>query len=124
VSRLLAIVRQGASTLVYAKKTPTGSIKTPIRGRPVRRGSQESRGVPPPAREELRALAELVQEIRLRHGLSQEAVGLDGGLRRKYIGQLERGELTPSFRGLVGVAHGLGMSPAAFLRALAERLDA
>ncbi|HZV76085.1 MAG TPA: helix-turn-helix transcriptional regulator [Conexibacter sp.] len=79
--------------------------------------------MPPPATEELRALAEMVQEIRLRRGLSQEAVGLDGGLRRKYVGQLERGELVPSLRGLVGVARGLGMSPAAFMRALAERLD-
>jgi transcriptional regulator with XRE-family HTH domain len=79
--------------------------------------------VPPPANEELRALAEMVQEIRLRQGLSQEAVGLDGGLRRKYVGQLERGELAPSFQACVGLARGLGMSPAAFMRALAERLD-
>jgi transcriptional regulator with XRE-family HTH domain len=79
--------------------------------------------VPPSAEEELRALAELVQEIRARQGLSQEVVGLDGGLRRKYVGQLERGELAPSFQAVVGVARGLGMSPAAFMRALAARLD-
>jgi transcriptional regulator with XRE-family HTH domain len=80
--------------------------------------------VPSPADEELRALAETVQTLRLDRRLTQEAVGLDGGLGRKYVGELERRELIPSFPSLVGVAQGLSMTTPEFLRALAERLEA
>ncbi len=79
--------------------------------------------MPPTAEEELRALAALVHEERIRLGLSQERLGLEGGLGRKYVGQLERGELVPTVRGIKGVTQGLGMTSAAFLRALADRLD-
>ena len=79
--------------------------------------------MPAPADEELRALAETVQTLRQQRGLTQEAVGLGGGLGRKYVGELERRELTPSFPSVVGVSHGLSMSPAEFFRTLAERLD-
>jgi transcriptional regulator with XRE-family HTH domain len=79
--------------------------------------------VPAPADEELRALVETVRALRLRRGLTQEAVGLGGGLGRKYVGELERRELIPSFPSVVGVAHGLSMTTAAFLRALADRLE-
>jgi transcriptional regulator with XRE-family HTH domain len=79
--------------------------------------------VPPSADEELRALVETVQALRLERGLTQEAVGLGGGLGRKYVGELERRELVPSVPGLVGVAHGLELSTADFLRAYANRLD-
>ncbi len=68
-------------------------------------------------------LAETVKDLRRSRGLTQEAVSLDGGLRRKYVGQLERRELDPSVTAAVGVARGLGMSSAEFFRALAERLD-
>jgi transcriptional regulator with XRE-family HTH domain len=79
--------------------------------------------VPAPADEELRALVETVQALRLQRGLTQEAVGLGGGLGRKYVGELERGELVPSYPSVVGVAHGLSMSPAEFFRMLAEHLE-
>ena len=79
--------------------------------------------MPPIADEELRALAALVREQRLSLGLSQERLGLEGGLGRKYVGQVERGELMPTLKGIKGITQGLGMTPAAFLRALANRLD-
>jgi transcriptional regulator with XRE-family HTH domain len=75
------------------------------------------------AKEELRALIALVCETRSGLRLSQEQVGLDGGLRRKYVGRLERGQVVPSVRGITGVAAGLGMTTAAFLHAWAERLE-
>ena len=79
--------------------------------------------MPAPADEELRALVATVQALRQHRGLTQEAVGLGGGLGRKYVGELERRELIPSFPSVVGVAHGLSMTPAEFLRVLAERLE-
>jgi len=79
--------------------------------------------VPPDADEELRVLRAMVREMRLRLGRSQDAAGLDGDLGRKYLGQVERGDLVPTVRGLAGIAQGLGMTTAAFLRAFANRLD-
>jgi transcriptional regulator with XRE-family HTH domain len=79
--------------------------------------------VPAPADEELRALVETARTLRRRKRLTQERVGLDGGLGGKYVGKLERRELVPGLPAIVGVARGLGMTPAAFMRALAERLD-
>jgi transcriptional regulator with XRE-family HTH domain len=79
--------------------------------------------VPPDAEEELRALRALVREMRVKLGLSQDAAGLDGDLGRKYLGQVERGELVPTVRGLTGLAQALGMTTAAFLRAYADRLE-
>ena len=79
--------------------------------------------VPPNAEEELRALSALVRETRRRLALSQDAAGLEGDLGRKYLGQVERGELVPTVRGLAGLAQALGMTTAAFLRAYADRLE-
>lgn len=80
--------------------------------------------MPPDAEEELRVLRTMVRELRIQLGLSQDTAGLDGDLGRKYLGQVERGELVPTVRGLVGLAQALdGMSLAAFLRAYADRLE-
>jgi transcriptional regulator with XRE-family HTH domain len=79
--------------------------------------------VPAPADEELRVITTTVRELRAQRGLTQEAAGLNGGLGRKYFGQLERGEVVPSFPALVGVARGLGVPLSDFLQTLAKRLD-
>jgi transcriptional regulator with XRE-family HTH domain len=79
--------------------------------------------VPAPADEELRALVELVRDTRRERGLTQEAVSLDGGHNRKYVGQVERGKIVPSVPGAFGIARGLKMTRPEFLRAWADRLD-
>jgi transcriptional regulator with XRE-family HTH domain len=79
--------------------------------------------VPAPAEMELRVLRVTVGVLRLQRGLSQYEVGSSGELDDKYVGKLERGELAPSFRALVGVARGLGMSSAEFFRTLADDLE-
>jgi transcriptional regulator with XRE-family HTH domain len=80
--------------------------------------------VPAPAEKELCVLRVTVGVLRLERQLSQHEVGLSGGLKHKYVGQLERGHVAPSFRALVGVARGLDMSPAEFFRTLADDLEA
>jgi transcriptional regulator with XRE-family HTH domain len=80
--------------------------------------------VPPAAENELRVLRAVVGALRVERELSQYDAGLAGGLKEKYVGQLERGRLAPSFRALVGVARGLGMTPAEFFRRLADALEA
>jgi transcriptional regulator with XRE-family HTH domain len=78
--------------------------------------------VPPTIDAELRALAAAVREIRARHQLSQERVAGKGGVGRKYVGQIERGEIIPSFAALVALARGLDVPLSELVRVYEERL--
>ncbi len=78
--------------------------------------------MPPPIDAELRALAAAIREIRARQQLSQERVAARGGVGRKYVGQIERGEITPSFAALVGLAFGLDVPLSELIRVYEERL--
>ncbi|MGN6188770.1 MAG: helix-turn-helix domain-containing protein [Conexibacter sp.] len=80
--------------------------------------------MPPTIDAELRALAAAVREIRARHQLSQERVASSGGVGRKYVGQVERGEIIPSFAALVALAHGLDEPLSELIRVYEERLRA
>jgi transcriptional regulator with XRE-family HTH domain len=78
--------------------------------------------VPPTIDAELRALAAAIREIRARQQLPQERVAAKGGVGRKYVGQIERGEITPSFAALVGIARGLDVPLSELIRVYEERL--
>jgi transcriptional regulator with XRE-family HTH domain len=80
--------------------------------------------VPPTIDAELLALAAAIREIRARQQLSQERVAAKGGVGRKYVGQIERGEITPSFAALVGIAAGLDVPLSELIRVYEERLRA
>jgi len=80
--------------------------------------------VPPTIDAELRALAAAIREIRARQQLSQERVAGIGGVGRKYVGQIERGEIVPSFAALVGIARGLDVPLSEVIRVYEERLRA
>jgi len=80
--------------------------------------------VPPTIDAELRALAAAIREIRARQQLSQERVAGIGGVGRKYVGQIERGEIVPSFAALVGIARGLDVPLSEVVRVYEERLRA
>jgi len=57
------------------------------------------------------ALGRAVRETCARRGLSQEELGADAGLRRNYVGAIERGEINPTFRVMLKLARGLTSSP-------------
>jgi len=59
----------------------------------------------------LGALGRAVRELRARRALSQEGLGNLAGLHRNYIGAIERGEVSITFRVLLKVAHGLDVTP-------------
>lgn len=80
--------------------------------------------MPPTIDVELRALAAAIREIRARQQLSQEQVAAKGGVGRKYVGQIERGEITPSFAALVAIAGGLGVPLSELIRVYEDRLRA
>ncbi|MDO8209113.1 helix-turn-helix transcriptional regulator [Conexibacter sp. CPCC 206217] len=61
-----------------------------------------------------------VREVRARFDLSQERLGLSGGLHRNYVGAIERGEINPTFAALLKLADGLTV-PLSELFGLYER---
>jgi transcriptional regulator with XRE-family HTH domain len=56
------------------------------------------------------ALGHVVRVTRARLRLSQEALGERAGLHRNYVGAIERGEINPTFRVLLKLERGLGVS--------------
>jgi len=72
--------------------------------------------------EERETLATILREIRARERLTQEQVAHNGDVGRKYVGQLERAELNPSFAMLAGVARGLGVRLSEIVRTYEDRL--
>jgi len=59
-----------------------------------------------------------VREVRRKRGLSQEALALESGLDRSYVGQVERGERNLSLKNIQKLAKALGASVAEITRGL------
>lgn len=68
------------------------------------------------------ALGQALYELRTRRRLSQEEVGLRGGVSRNFVGLVERGESSPSFGVLVRLADGLGVPVSEVVSLYEERL--
>ena len=62
------------------------------------------------------AFGRVLRNIRKKSKLSQDDLGAKSGYHRTYIGQLERGEKSPSLRTLFNLATTLGISPSALIR--------
>ena len=67
------------------------------------------------------AFGRVVRELRLELGISQEELGNRTGLHRNHVGQVERGELSPTLTSVEVLADALGL-PASELVARSERL--
>ncbi len=75
-----------------------------------------------PSKSTREAFGEVLRELRLATGLSQEALAHDCGLHRTYISALELGDHSPSLDTLFMLAAGLGVKPSDFVRRV-ERLQ-
>lgn len=62
------------------------------------------------------AFGHVLRTIRQSRSVSQEALAFDGGYHRTYIGQLERGEKSPSLRTIFDLAKALKSSPTEMIR--------
>jgi transcriptional regulator with XRE-family HTH domain len=55
----------------------------------------------------LRGLGRALQDARDERGLTQEALSLETGVHRNYIGGIERGERSPSVAAIITLADAL-----------------
>lgn len=67
------------------------------------------------------AFAAVLRDLRTSLGLSQDELAHRSGYQRNYIGNLERGEKSPSLRTVVRLTLALGTTPAEML-ALVEQM--
>ena len=63
----------------------------------------------------------VIRQLREEQGLSQEELGNRTGLHRNHVGQVERGELSPTLMSVDVLADALGLPPSELV-ARAERL--
>jgi transcriptional regulator with XRE-family HTH domain len=70
-----------------------------------------------------KCFGEVLRVIRLRQGFSQESLGFETGYHRTYIGQLERGEKSPSLRTIVNLAIALKVKGSDLLREMEQILN-
>jgi transcriptional regulator with XRE-family HTH domain len=68
------------------------------------------------------AFGRVLRSIRQNSKISQDDLGAKSGYHRTYIGQLERGEKSPSLRTLFNIAASLGVSPSSIVRGVERAL--
>lgn len=68
-------------------------------------------------------LGAAVREIRAYRVISQEELGFRAKLHRNYVGAIERGEINPTFKTLVTLAHGLEVELSSLIRLYEERRE-
>jgi transcriptional regulator with XRE-family HTH domain len=64
----------------------------------------------------------VLRELRQSRGDSQDAFAHRTGYHRNYIGQLERGEKSPSLKAIFDFAESFGLRPSELLRRMETRL--
>jgi transcriptional regulator with XRE-family HTH domain len=67
------------------------------------------------------AFGRVLRSVRESRGLSQEGLAARAGYHRTYIGQLERGEKSPSLRTIFNLSSTLKVAPSTLVRRV-ERL--
>lgn len=77
--------------------------------------------MPPRRKSARRVFAANLRAVRLRHGLTQEALAELSGLHRTYVGSVERGERNVSIDNMESLAHALDVQVADLLRGSLEQ---
>jgi XRE family transcriptional regulator, regulator of sulfur utilization len=62
-----------------------------------------------------------MRDVRKSRNISQEELGARTGYHRTYIGQLERGEKSPSLRTIFDLSATLRISPSVLIRRIERR---
>lgn len=69
-------------------------------------------------------LGQAIRELRSERRMSQEALSLESGVHRNYIGGVERAERRPTIITLDSLARALRLRPSDLLRVAEERAEA
>jgi transcriptional regulator with XRE-family HTH domain len=69
-----------------------------------------------------KAFGMILRDIRKERGLSQEALAVESGYHPTYIGQMERGQKSPSLRTIINLAGALRTPGSEMLRRVETRL--
>lgn len=86
------------------------------------RAAATRRGPPRQSREH-EVFGRALREFRARTGDSQEALAQASCLHRNYVGAIERGEINPTLRVLMKLAHGLGRPLSELIILWEQRLE-
>jgi transcriptional regulator with XRE-family HTH domain len=70
-----------------------------------------------------RAFGQVLRDVRESRKISQEELGAQSGYHRTYIGQLERGEKSPSLRTIVNLCSTLKVKPWVVVRRVEEQVE-
>jgi transcriptional regulator with XRE-family HTH domain len=66
------------------------------------------------------AFGQAIRQLREERGITQEALALECGLDRSYVGGIERGERNPSLKNILIIIEALGVSPTALFERFEE----
>jgi transcriptional regulator with XRE-family HTH domain len=69
------------------------------------------------------AFGRVLQELRARKGLTQEALALEAGTERSHISALERAEKAPSLGTILSLARALGMPAGEIVSMVEDMLE-
>lgn len=69
------------------------------------------------------AFGAVLRTLRIEKNLTQEQLGLEAGLQRKYISLLELGTKAPSLATVLRVAKALNVEPGSLVSLVAAKLD-
>jgi len=69
------------------------------------------------------AFGQVLQELRARKGLTQEALAHEAGTERSHISALERAEKGPSLGTILRLAQALGVSAGEIVSMVEDRLE-
>ena len=83
---------------------------------------QERRRRKPASLTAEKAFGAILRAVRKERGLSQEALAFESGYHATYIGQMERGEKSPSLRTIMNLARALRTPGSEMLRRVEARL--
>jgi len=69
------------------------------------------------------AFGQVLQELRTKKGLTQEALALEAGTERSHISALERGEKGPSLGTILRLARALGVSAGEIMAMVEDKVS-
>lgn len=68
------------------------------------------------------AFGVVVRELRIEAGLTQEQLGFEAGIRRTFVSLLELGQQQPTLTTILKIAPALGLTPAALIELVENRV--